>query len=345
VAEYHFGEVGGQPVGTTYESRLAVKDARVHQVTQQGIAGNRHVGCVSIVLSGGYETDVDHGHEIFYTGAGGQDPKDRRVQVAHQDLSKSDNAALVRSQETGNPIRIIRGSGHQSEYAPPNGYRYDGLYRVLARYEMYPPDGFRRWMFHLVQLSFEQAQHFTPRENLLSNMETFLMRGLGSGFDGGTSDGLAGAAGATPDLIFDDVLPASTLSSGTEHPATRETFSRRVIRDTKVAANVKALYVNSCQICGTQVVTRTGLYSEGAHIRPLGRPHHGPDIIANVLCLCPNHHASLDAGGLYVQDDRQVVTSSGQRLGTLRLHPDHKVDFNHVRYHRNQHGYLVDEVR
>lgn len=37
-------------------------------------------------------------------------------------------------------------------------------------------------------------------------------------------------------------------------------------------------------------------YAEAAHIRALGSPHNGPDVIENVLCLCPNHHVLFDNG-------------------------------------------------
>jgi len=51
---------------------------------------------------------------------------------------------------------------------------------------------------------------------------------------------------------------------------------------------VKALYRNECQVCGDRLDTRVGPYSEAAHIRGLGAPHDGPDVLANVLCLCSN---------------------------------------------------------
>ena len=38
----------------------------------------------------------------------------------------------------------------------------------------------------------------------------------------------------------------------------------------------------------------SGPIAIGAHIQGLGRPHNGPDIIENMLCLCPNHHDQFD---------------------------------------------------
>ncbi|MBT6251913.1 MAG: hypothetical protein HOI84_01280, partial [Flavobacteriaceae bacterium] len=39
----------------------------------------------------------------------------------------------------------------------------------------------------------------------------------------------------------------------------------------------------------------SGPIAIGAHIKPLGRPHSGPDVKENLLCLCPNHHDQFDA--------------------------------------------------
>lgn len=66
-------------------------------------------------------------------------------------------------------------------------------------------------------------------------------------------------------------------------------------RDVELVRRLKTLYRDSCQICGTQLQVReNNYYSEVHHIRPLGRPHNGPDTLDNMICLCPNHHALLD---------------------------------------------------
>lgn len=342
MADYYFGELPGEPVGKVYDNRTAAKDARVHQVTQQGIAGNRHVGCASIVLSGGYETDEDYGYEVFYTGAGGQDPATRQ-HVAHQDLDKSDNAALVRSQETGLPIRIVRGAGHNSDHAPKVGYRYDGLYKVIKHYENYPADGFRRWMFHLAQLTVEEAAAYTPDENYEADNRAYRDHGLGSGPFGHDQQTEGQLTAARVDPFYAPPVEL-VLPAGKTDPGTKTILSQRVVRDTKVTAAVKAMYLDTCQICGTQVATRAGYYSEGAHIRPLGRPHHGPDTMSNILCLCPNHHAAFDKGGLYLDDDLAVHDALGHRLSGLKMHAEHGIDLNNIRYHRTHHGYAEDSV-
>ena len=52
--------------------RLQVSEAGVHRPHVAGICGTGEKGCVSLVLSGGYEDDVDDGDEFTYTGSGGQ---------------------------------------------------------------------------------------------------------------------------------------------------------------------------------------------------------------------------------------------------------------------------------
>lgn len=337
MADYFFGEISGQPVGTSYARRRTLADAGVHQVLQQGIAGNRHVGCASIVISGGYETDEDYGHEIFYTGAGGQD-RDTKKQVEDQSLDKNDNAALARSEQTGLPVRVVRGKASDSEYAPDVDYRYDGLYKVVKHYENYPDDGFRRWMFHLVQLTPEEAAPFTPTENASANRRAYDELGLGS--EPRRSDTPLSTDRSRVDPFYDKPVEI-ILPPGKTDPGTKTVISQRVIRDTKVTAMVKAMYANTCQVCGIRIEVRAGGYSEGAHIRPLGKPHHGPDTMNNILCLCPNHHAAFDKGGLYLDDALTARTADGSVLGTLSVHDDHDIDLNNVRYHRNHHRHGI----
>ncbi|NEB95389.1 HNH endonuclease [Streptomyces bauhiniae] len=95
------------------------------------------------------------------------------------------------------------------------------------------------------------------------------------------------------------------------------------------------MHADRCQVCGIQLATRFGTYSEGAHIRGLGRPHDGPDEPANLLVLCPNHHVQFDALAIYV-DTADVVryTADDGRIGDLRRIPEHPISWAHLRYHR-----------
>jgi predicted restriction endonuclease len=102
-----------------------------------------------------------------------------------------------------------------------------------------------------------------------------------------------------------------------------------------LAAQVKKLHGDRCQVCGLQLPTRFGTYSEAAHIRGLGRPHNGPDEPSNLLVLCPNHHVQFDALAIYVDSTGIVrMTADGSSVGTLRRHPAHRLSAAHLRYHR-----------
>ena len=245
----------------------------------------------SIVLSGGYPDDVDEGDLILYTGEGGQDPDTRR-QIADQTLTRG-NAALVRHYLEGNPIRVVRGSRLDSPYAPASGYRYDGLYRI-DRYDLRSGrDGYKVFQFCLVCLDEQPVS-----EDLENVRATQILDGHE-----------LGAA-----------IPGRTVS-----------VVSRVIRSTEVGTAAKQLNDYTCQICGVQLETPAGPYAECCHIRPLGKPHDGPDTLDNVLCLCPNCHVLFDAHAIHLNDDLTML-GSGRRL---RIVPGHEIGLDHVRYHRN----------
>lgn len=110
---------------------------------------------------------------------------------------------------------------------------------------------------------------------------------------------------------------------------------QRQVRSSAVVEAVKRWHSYRCQVCGVTLRVAAGPYAEGAHIRPLGRPHLGPDAPENVLCLCPNDHVLFDNGALYLLDDLTVVdASTGRKLGVLHQQRNHHVDRAHVRYHR-----------
>jgi putative restriction endonuclease len=111
----------------------------------------------------------------------------------------------------------------------------------------------------------------------------------------------------------------------------REEQVERLIRRAAVAESVKQLHGYRCQVCGERLGTPAGPYAEAAHIRPLGRPHNGPDVAENMLCLCPNHHVLLDQFALAIKDDLELIGFPGR----LRTHSRHRIDPAHVRYHRD----------
>lgn len=109
----------------------------------------------------------------------------------------------------------------------------------------------------------------------------------------------------------------------------------RRVRDSRVSTWVKVLYDHRCQVCGLRLVGPNGVYAEGAHIRPLGRRHSGPDSVDNVLCLCPNHHVLLDLGAITLGADGAILDVSGCGVsGKLRVASEHELNPDHFAYHR-----------
>lgn len=96
----------------------------------------------------------------------------------------------------------------------------------------------------------------------------------------------------------------------------------RILRDTELARRVKMLHSFACQICGYSLILPDGTrYAEAHHIKPLGHPHNGPDWFDNIICVCPNHHASLDYRAQRIH------------LSTLRITPGHSLAVEYIDYH------------
>ena len=122
---------------------------------------------------------------------------------------------------------------------------------------------------------------------------------------------------------------ATTLNQASDlaQPSTTrvEATVYRILRDTEIARQLKARYNYCCQICGHTIKLPDGCcYAEAHHIRPLGRPHSGPDCIENMLVLCPNHHAMCDYG---------AVNLSLEMLTTVN---GHNISLSFVEYHNTK---------
>lgn len=251
-------------------------------------------GAESIVLNAGYSDDVDRGDEVIYTGHGGRNPNTGR-QESDQRLEQG-NLGLAVCCDNGLPVRVCRGPKVEAPYGTQSGYRYDGLYRVEEYWHDTGRDGFRIWRFRLRAI---------PGESI-----TF------------------GQAGAQ--------LPASPLSPvAAVGPASRaSTTTLRIVRDTVLAATIKAAHGFRCQVCDVQLAVPTGFYAEAAHVQPLGSPHDGPDILGNILCLCPNHHVLFDKGSIWIDPSMKV-----QPCGTPLLRPEiHPIRAEYAAYHAEHFG-------
>jgi putative restriction endonuclease len=205
------------------------------------------------------------------------------------------NRALAENHLNGIPVRVHRGEAHVPNMPEGFGYRYDGLYRVASYWQETGRDGFKIWRFRI-----ERAP--IPVE-VADTMQ------------------IEAASKDAP--------------AGKDFPNRQELTVTRILRDTKVGKWVKQLHNFTCQICGTRLVTPAGAYAETCHIKPLGRPHNGPDSPENTLCLCPNCHVLLDELALCINDDRLIEG----RDGFLRVDRQHAISSEYLQYHRRMCGH------
>ncbi|XP_001944935.5 LOW QUALITY PROTEIN: E3 ubiquitin-protein ligase UHRF1 [Acyrthosiphon pisum] len=164
----HFGPIPGVEVGTTWLFRVQVSESGIHRPPVGGIHGRDNQGAFSIVLSGGYEDDIDNGEEFMYTGSGGRDlsgNKRTALQSCDQELTRNNRALALNCNadindkegatavdwKKGKPVRVVRNYKlrKHSEYAPEVGNRYDGLYKVTKYYPETGISGFVVWRFVL----------------------------------------------------------------------------------------------------------------------------------------------------------------------------------------------------
>lgn len=272
------GDIEGVREGAVFADRQELHAAGVHDNIRGGIHGRpNEQGAESIVLSQGYEDDIDLGYEIFYTGEGGRGDSKSKNQIKDQKFTGR-NLTLAENVATGVPVRVIR--------RVPNGYRYDGLYSVVGAWLDKGKSGFEICRFRLI-------------------------RAFGR----------------------DSFVPSHT--SETVTPADRrESTVYRVVRNSALSEKVKRLHDFRCQICTVRLETQFGPYAEGAHILPLGQGHGGPDVLENLLCLCPNDHVQFDYGALFVLDDLVVEDREGRRVGKLRMVPEHSINPQYLRKRR-----------
>lgn len=167
VPQNHFGPVPGVEVGTLWKFRLQASEAGVHRPHVAGIHGRENEGAYSIVLSGGYEDDEDNGDSFTYTGSGGRDlsgNKRTAEQSCDQLLTRMNRAlalncntainetgAVAKDWKGGKPVRVIRnakGRKH-SKFAPEEGNRYDGIYKVVKYWQDKGKSGFKVWRYLL----------------------------------------------------------------------------------------------------------------------------------------------------------------------------------------------------
>ena len=280
-----FGNIENIEVGQIFENREVLSKARIHGPTMAGIWGRESEGACSIVLSGGYEDDIDELDYIFYTGQGGQDIPGGK-QVSDQEFVRG-NKALMLSCKYNLPVRVTR--GYQIKNGPTKGYRYDGLYYVNKFERVKGKSGYYICRFHL------------GSEKQIDILEKEIKPNL------------------KPDYKRAD-RAATTVS--------------RIKRDVSLSENIKEIYGYKCQVCNVYLKTPYGAIAIGAHIKGLGKPHNGPDVIENMICLCPNHHEQFDDHGFYIDSETYEIKGlEGYDGKKITLNKKHNIEKSFLKYH------------
>lgn len=130
--------------------------------------------------------------------------------------------------------------------------------------------------------------------------------------------------------------PTPVVPLGQKTPGRKAVTASSIQRSAEVSKWVKQTYEDTCQVCRTRLQIPGKATSDAAHIRGLGTPHDGPDVIENVLCLCPNHHRTFDGGAWTLTVDFKVKDLlTGAESGSLNLHETHPLNQACIRYHRD----------
>ena len=100
-----------------------------------------------------------------------------------------------------------------------------------------------------------------------------------------------------PDLNISRTLTPVAVDI-TEPPSRLPTEVYRVLRDTKLAREIKLSHGFQCQICQNPPLklNDTKVDAEVHHIKPLGSPHDGPDVSPNILWCARTVTFSLITG-------------------------------------------------
>uniref|UniRef100_A0A673YCH6 E3 ubiquitin-protein ligase UHRF n=1 Tax=Salmo trutta TaxID=8032 RepID=A0A673YCH6_SALTR len=175
-----WGYIPNGTLSPTWCTTLKQSSAGVHRPHVGGIHGRSNDGSYSLVLAGGFEDEVDRGDEFTYTGSGGRDLSGNKRIGEHsfdQTLTHYNRALALncdapindkdgaesRNWRAGKPVRVVRSSKGRriSKYAPEEGNRYDGIYKVVKYWPEKGKCGFLVWRYLLRRDDLEPAP-WTP---------------------------------------------------------------------------------------------------------------------------------------------------------------------------------------
>jgi predicted restriction endonuclease len=160
------------------------------------------------------------------------------------------------------------------------GYaHYNDIYTEIEKIRTNLSDNYKAVIRRTIQQNSSDSQSWLKRNDMFYSVE-------------GIGKGIWGLRKFTPHHLNE---PQIKYSEGNESPERKDYTISRIIRDTDLSRRLKEQHNNTCQICSTRLqVKGNRFYSEAHHIKPLGKPHNGPDTKDNIIVVCPNCHVLLD---------------------------------------------------
>ena len=87
------------------------------------------------------------------------------------------------------------------------------------------------------------------------------------------------------------------------------------------------------QVCNVELKAPYGKIAIGAHIKGLAKPNNGPDVIENIICLCPNHHAQFDKFSFYIDPETyEIKRLEGYEGKKLSINKNHNIEKEFLSY-------------
>ena len=121
-------------------------------------------------------------------------------------------------------------------------------------------------------------------------------------------------SGTNANAIGDAINDLDDYSVGSQTPERREFSGTFIVRDNRIRHKVVVRSQGKCEYCGELGFERTdgSHFVEAHHIISLA--DQGPDTMANVIALCPNHHRRAHFGN----DREQLEAAFLDKLSEVR---------------------------
>ena len=125
----------------------------------------------------------------------------------------------------------------------------------------------------------------------------------------------------TPTKMLEELYIGQNDYNDIEETTRKLREINQINRNKRIVNILKLHYDYKCQICNTHLDLHSQeKYIEVHHLKPLGAPHNGPDIIENMIVVCPNCHVLLDYKSIQIS------------LESIKIKEPHIIDLQYLIY-------------